>query len=195
MKTYFSELIPRINHFSKKLDNLATLQNQNWLLINEFSNQKTVYIFRENGQLLISENGIVNKGTWEYINKKTIMIDSAQGTLLLNHGFLDDYILVLKLDGVEGYAFFVNESKTNIELRNFDSVISFLYKRYISKEIQISKFYYLNKKTLVEYGPYTSVEILKKFKRGKIDDTVYIRKENVSNYDDRLTLREILQKD
>src|SRR5690606_15958898 len=123
---------------------------------------------------------------------KTIMIDSAQGTLLLNHGFLDDYILVLKLDGVEGYAFFVNESKTNIELRNFDSVISFLYKRYISKEIQISKFYYLNKKTLVEYGPYTSVEILKKFKRGKIDDTVYIRKENVSNYDDRLTLREIL---
>jgi hypothetical protein len=62
MKTYFADIIPKIQRFSEKLDNLALLTNQHWVLIEGIEQNKTVYIFRNNNELLISINGKVEKG-------------------------------------------------------------------------------------------------------------------------------------
>jgi len=196
MKTFFSDVIPKIQQFSKKLDDITTLQNQNWVSINELANLKTVYIFRESGQLLISENGLISKASWEYINSKTIMIDNGNESLLLNHGFLDEYVLALKLDGSDGYAFFINESKSTIELKSVANVNTFLNEKYIKKKVaekKVGKFYYLDRGTLLEYGPFTAVEIVNKFKKGKISNTVYVRSANVPTYNEKLTLKDMMQ--
>jgi len=64
MKTYLADIIPKIKGFSQKLDNLTMLTNQHWVVIDELQNSKLVYIFRNNFELLISNNGKVEKGKW-----------------------------------------------------------------------------------------------------------------------------------
>lgn len=61
MKTFIADIIPRIQKYSQKLDNLTLLTNQHWVVVDEITNSKTVYIFRPNNELLISKNGKVEK--------------------------------------------------------------------------------------------------------------------------------------
>ena len=75
MKTYISNIIPRIQRYSKKLDDLTTLKNQNWVLIDESNNVKNVFIFRDNNQILIAKNGKVSKEKWEYLGDNTLLIE------------------------------------------------------------------------------------------------------------------------
>lgn len=133
MKTYFSNIIPRIQQYSDKLDNLTLLTNQHWVVLDELSKSKTVYIFRTNGELLISSNGKVNKAKWEYLGQNTLLIDLVGGdSYLFKHGFFDQNIFALKVDGKEEYAFLINESKYDGELNNIESVTTFLEKTYVT---------------------------------------------------------------
>jgi hypothetical protein len=60
MKTFLLDIIPRIQRYSQKLDNLTVLTNKHWVVIDEELKRKVVFIFREkDSQLLISENGKV----------------------------------------------------------------------------------------------------------------------------------------
>src|SRR5690606_22744832 len=99
MKTFISNIIPKINEYSKKLNVLTNFVDKYWILLNEEDNTKLVYIFRGNNELLISLNGIVNKGKWEYLGKDSLLIEKENQTFLFRHGFLDDNIFVLKVDG------------------------------------------------------------------------------------------------
>ena len=46
MQTYISEIIPKLQRFSSKLDNLTMFINKHWVVFDELENLKTVYIFR-----------------------------------------------------------------------------------------------------------------------------------------------------
>jgi hypothetical protein len=136
MKTYFSEIIPKIQRFSKKLDNLTLLTNQHWVAIDSINSTKTVYIFRPNNDLLISSNGIVEKAKWEYLGSNSILIDRKNESYLFKHGFFDENILALKIDGKSEYAFLVNETRFENELNTFESVAEFLNRLYLTPEIK-----------------------------------------------------------
>lgn len=135
MRTFIADIIPKIQQYSKKLDDLTKLQNQHWVSIGEISDAKTVYIFRDNNQLLISENGRVQKGTWEYLGNQSLLIETpAEMPLLLKHGFFDENVIALKLDSTNTYAFFVNESKYDSELNSIDDIVLFLTEKYIKRK-------------------------------------------------------------
>ena len=131
MRTYISDIIPKIQKFSQKLDNLTLLTNQHWVVINEIDNAKNVYIFRPNNELLISQNGKVEKAKWEYLGNNSLLIDRKDESYLFKHGFFDENILALKIDGRNEYAFFVNETKFDGELNSLENVYSFLNEKYI----------------------------------------------------------------
>ena len=78
MKTYISDIIPKIQRYSQKLDNLTLLTNQHGVVIDGIQDSKNVYIFRENKELLISCNGKVEKGKWEYLGSNSLLIDSRE---------------------------------------------------------------------------------------------------------------------
>lgn len=61
MKTFVADIIPRIQRYSQKIDNLTLLTNQHWVVLDELGQSKTVYIFRNTNELLISTNGKVEK--------------------------------------------------------------------------------------------------------------------------------------
>ncbi len=135
MKTYISDIIPRIQNFSQKLDNLALLTNQHWVVIDDIDNTKNVYIFRQNNELLISQNGKVEKAKWEYLGNNSLLIDRKDESYLFKHGFFDENILALKIDSKDEYAFLVNENKFDKELNSSSNVIEFLSRKYIESNI------------------------------------------------------------
>jgi hypothetical protein len=132
MRTYIANIIPRIQQYSKKLDDLTRLTNQHWVSIDDIGTSKRVFIFRPNNQLLISENGIVERGSWDYLGNQSLLIETKNESYLLKHGFFDNNVIALKLDSTEQYAFFVNETKYSKELNTIDDILDFLEKEYIT---------------------------------------------------------------
>ncbi len=131
MKTYLADIIPKIKRYSEKLDNLTLLTNQHWVVIDELENSKFVFIFRSNFELLISQNGKVEKGKWEYLGNNSLLIEREDDRYLFRHGFFDANILALKVDGREEYAFLVNENKYGGDLNSIEKVLSFLESTYL----------------------------------------------------------------
>ena len=126
MKTFFLSIIPRIKEFSKKLDDISLLTGQHWVVIDEILESKSVYIFRPNNQLLISKNGIVKKARWDYIGNNSILIDIGEDSYLFNHGFLDENILALRLDGGNEFFILLNQSRFHEGLNNIQKINEFL---------------------------------------------------------------------
>lgn len=131
MTVYIADIIPKIQQFSEKLDNLTLLTNQHWVLIDELIGQKHVYIFRSNHELLISTDGKVQKARWEYLGNNSILIDKNDESFLFKHGFFDNNVLALKRDNSIGYTLFANENKFNGELNSTQKVIEFLAIEYL----------------------------------------------------------------
>jgi hypothetical protein len=136
MKTFVSDLIPKLQRFSQKLDNLTLLTNQHWVVIDDIENNKNVYIFRKNNDLLISQNGKVEKAKWEYLGNNSLLIDKKDGSYLFKHGFFDENILALKVDSKDEYAFLINENKYDGEINSLDKVIDFLTRKYIEPQLR-----------------------------------------------------------
>lgn len=134
MKTFISDLIPKLQRFSERLDNLTLLTNQHWVVVDDISNNKNVYIFRANNDLLISHNGKVEKAKWEYLGNNSLLIEKKDESYLFKHGFFDENILALKVDSKDEYAFLINENNYDGELNSLDKVIDFLKRKYIEPQ-------------------------------------------------------------
>ncbi len=133
MLYYLLDIIPKIQAYSKKLDETSLLTNQHWVSVSEIENSKTVFIFRPNEQLLISDNGKIERGKWEYIGSNSLIIDRNSESFLFKHGFLDESVLALKVDGTDKYALFINETKYGKEINNKNDVVNFLESKYLKK--------------------------------------------------------------
>jgi hypothetical protein len=136
MKTFVADIFPKIQRYSQKLDNLTLLTNQHWVSIDNLTAKKTIYIFRNNNELLISMNGKVEKAKWEYLGNKSLLIDKATESYLFKHGFFDENILALKVDSSDEYAIFVNENKYDGDLNSIDKVFDFLKEKYIDPNLK-----------------------------------------------------------
>lgn len=134
MKTYIADIIPKIQKFSQKLDNLTRLTNQHWVSLGDIDQTKRVFIFRSNNELIISNNGIVERGSWEYLGNQTLLINTKEVSYLLKHGFFDENVIALKLDSTDSYAFFVNETKYIKELNNISDILKFLENKYLKTQ-------------------------------------------------------------
>ncbi len=133
MKTYISDIFPKLQRFSEELNNQTLLSNQHWVLIDNILTSKTIYIFRNNNDLLISNNGKVKRGRWEYLGNNSLIIDKEDESYLFKQGFFDENVLALKVDGSKEYALFVNENKYNGELNSLEKIIDFLNQKYLDK--------------------------------------------------------------
>ncbi|MEO6358139.1 MAG: hypothetical protein ABIO56_16015 [Ferruginibacter sp.] len=134
MRTFISDIIPRLQRFSKKLDRNSTLTNKNWVLLSDEPDKKIVYIFSEKENLLrIAENGRIKKGKWGYLGNSSIEIDIDNEPMLFKHAFLDEHLLALKLDGTEEFALLINELNYDNFLNTIEKLNSFLEDTYLKQ--------------------------------------------------------------
>lgn len=195
MKYYFSELFSSLQNFSKRLDDVAVLTNQHWVSLGEIENQKNVYIFLKDKQLLISENGRVKRNRWEYLGNQSLLIEVADEIFLFKHGFIDDNILALKLDGSDQYAIFINETKYNKELNSAQDIFNFLENKYIKKNKLViddkPKYFVLENNK--EKGPYNLDEIRILLGKNRLNHFSFVREVAENNYAKRIRLKDVLQ--
>jgi hypothetical protein len=132
MKTYLKEIFPKIKRYSKKLDDIAILSDKPWVLVSEKANHREVWIFKNGGDLIISRNGIAEKGKWEYYKSaKSIFIEVGSMRRLFKQAFIDDIALLMKLDDANENVFaFANELKVQKDFKILDYVnYKYLYPR------------------------------------------------------------------
>lgn len=99
MKDFLKSWIPKIKNYGLELDKLAKLYNQPWVLVNEL-NDFVKIIFLDNGKLAVSKNGIVSDGCWELMFvANSILLNINGEKRLYNHQFIDEGLMILKLDG------------------------------------------------------------------------------------------------
>ncbi|WP_321319237.1 hypothetical protein [Labilibaculum sp.] len=82
----------------------------------------------------------MEKGIWELVDHNTLLIDTKTESRMFKHGFADDSVLALKVDGKTEYAFLVDENIVPESAKTLDGLFTFLENKYVNfKEKESSK--------------------------------------------------------
>jgi hypothetical protein len=105
MKIFLQHIIVELRNYSKRLDKESILIDKPWALIDsDLEIQKL--IFKKNKELIMSKNGKVTVGKWDYLAEaKSLLIDRGRDKILCNEGFIDRGVLILKMDGTNNNFF------------------------------------------------------------------------------------------
>jgi hypothetical protein len=105
MKIFLINFVKQLKNHSATIDNSNILVDKPWALIDdEFELQKL--IFKKNKELILSKNGQVQIGRWEYFPEaKSLLIDRNVDKILCNEAFINNGVMILKLDGTDNRFF------------------------------------------------------------------------------------------
>jgi hypothetical protein len=105
MKIYLKSIVKQLKNYSATLDKTSILIDKPWALIDdEFEMQKL--IFKKDKELILSKNGQVQIGKWDYFPEaKSLLIDRNTDKILCNEAFIDKGVMVLRLDGTDSRFF------------------------------------------------------------------------------------------
>lgn len=136
MKTFFFDTFNRYKRFSEKLDAKTILCNKSWWIFND-GGEKEIYIFQEDGSLIISFSGKVTHATWQYIPaNKSLVISTSKESYMLHPAFVDENIFALQQDGTNKFAFMIDESqKSNFAPKSLGE-LTFYFEEKETKRIQ-----------------------------------------------------------
>ena len=111
MKTYLLDTLNRYKRFSESLDVKTVLCNKAWKVFND-SGENEIYIFQEDGSLIVSYGGEVTPAKWQYISaNKSLIISTKEQAYMLHPAFLHKNVFALQQDGTNRYAFMIDENK------------------------------------------------------------------------------------
>ena len=134
METFLLDVLPEIKRHSQNLDDLTSLTNKRWVCIENNLKYKTIYIFKNNEDLLISTYGKVENAKWSYYGNQSILIDKGDERFLFKYSYHDQNILVLKIESSEEYLVFVNESKFDGQFNSIDKIQLYLEHKFFENK-------------------------------------------------------------
>lgn len=183
------------NLYQDDFDFTSRLVNNNWVLVNEINQTKTIYNFFLDNLLTISKNGTVAKAHWHYVNPEYIRITSNNEINVIKINFRDDDILTLDIDRSSNeLAVFINESKSTTPLNTRHAITEFLHNKYINKArtiIHNHEYYYIEKS--IEYGPFTAKQLIDKAEKDNISAQCFIREPQDADYSKRLRIKDLIE--
>ncbi|HUX53327.1 MAG TPA: hypothetical protein VMV56_02815 [Williamwhitmania sp.] len=84
---------------SLSLKKKGILVDKPWALIDQEGEIQKL-IFKRDNRLILSKNGKVKEGSWEYFPEAmALLIDRVDDKLLLKEQFIDENVIILKIDG------------------------------------------------------------------------------------------------
>lgn len=113
---------------SNELDVKAALCRTSWMVFNE-DNIRLLFIFENDGSLIVSKNGVVSRQRWSYIRaNSTVLIEDVQQQAFLFHpAFIDNVIFALQQDGTQHYLFMIDErQQERLSLSTLQSLNQYL---------------------------------------------------------------------
>lgn len=144
MKYYLLNILDRVKIYSLKLDEEAILYDKSWVIFND-TEDKEVFIFRPDNELLISYNGIVSKGEWEILSTNHILIDMVDKSYMFNISFVSNELLALNLDGNNEFLIMIEESiKNRTMIKTLSQIEHYLDNKYKLEKVNLPN---VNKQT------------------------------------------------
>ena len=130
MKAFLFDSLNRFRKYSEELDTKAEIRkclcDKAWQVFNN-SGDKEVYIFQEDGSLIISINGNITRGSWQYLSvNNSIAISASNQEYMVHPAFLDNILFALQVDGTENYAFLIDQKNAqNFAPKSLDDLHSY----------------------------------------------------------------------
>lgn len=123
MKSFVLSIPDRIKRSYDALDVKADLCRTSWEVFNN-EGMKQVFIFKKDGNLLISTKGNVVCSSWEYLSiNQSVLIKVDDKISMYCPTFVDDVVLVMKKDGTDEYVCMIDEKETYMfPNRNLDEL-------------------------------------------------------------------------
>lgn len=131
MKTYLLDIANRFRRFDEELDVKALLCNKSWQVFNDSGN-KEIYIFQEDGSLIISVDGRVTRASWQYLpaNHSLIINGHDDQSYMMRPFFQDENLFTLQLDGTHEFSFLIDESQAvNFPIKTLSELELYLKKQ------------------------------------------------------------------
>lgn len=137
MKKYFSNVLNRLQNFSLSLDKTSILVDKPWALLDD-KNKVQKLIFKKNNELILSKNGEVQDGTWEYFPEaKSLLINRNGNKILCQELFIDHNIMILKLDGTTNQYFILANQNIIPDLDTERYLIEAWWKKFNITQVQL----------------------------------------------------------
>ena len=187
-------IVPKLEPFDYSLHHDNQFINQKWVLINGIEDAKSMYVFKPNNELVISENNEVTTTRWSFINSNFLSITTEDGIVLIKAYYRDKDTLVLNQKASEDYAFFINSTDYSETINSKEDIQNFLKHKYLKKASELiseHEFYYIQRSK--EYGPYTMKELFKKVKDNTVNAYCLVRDVNEADYTNKLRIKDLLQ--
>lgn len=123
MKSFVLSIPDRIKRSYNALDVKTDLCKTSWEVFNN-EGMKQVFIFKKDGNLIISTKGNVVCSSWEYLSINQSILIKVDGNLSMYcPTFVDDVVLVMKKDGTDEYICMIDEKKSYMfPNRNLDEL-------------------------------------------------------------------------
>lgn len=185
--------IPNLKPFDFDAHHDSLLLNQEWILVNGIEKKRSVYIFKENNILKISEEESTTETSWSIDLKNVFFIETEDGLITVKAYFKDDDVLVLNHQDKKDIALFINESNYEDEVNSVADVKKFLREKYrqkVTKLIYGHEFYYIEKSN--EFGPFTVEQLSEKVNREEISAYCFVRDINEDDYSKRLRIWDLI---
>ena len=106
MNIYLKSIVRHLKNHSATLERTSIFIDKPWALIDDESEMQKL-IFKSNKELILSKNGQVQMGKWDYFPEaKSILIDRGNNDrILCNEAFIDSGVMILRKDGTDNNFF------------------------------------------------------------------------------------------
>lgn len=148
IKEYLARISTDLSRFNQTLSKTSILIDKPWALVDD-NNEIQKLIFKKNNELILSKNGKAEVGKWEYFPEaKSLLIDRGTDKIFCNEIFIDNGVIILKLDGTKNDFFaLANENiisdlnvvkyLDNLVERNFTPSVKRVYLLENDKKIEV----------------------------------------------------------
>lgn len=148
--------INSLSNLTKSLKKISILLDKPWALVDE-NGQIQKLIFKKNKELILSQNGSVSIGSWDYYPEaRSLLIDRLTDKLLLNEVFIDENVIIMKKDGTNTNFFALANENTLPDYNIVKYLNGLKYDGIIIKRIDLYSGDYIN----VLINPRISDELL-----------------------------------
>lgn len=175
MKSFIFDIPGKIGRLNESADMKAILCNKTWCVYSD-SGEKEVFIFMEDGTLVISVNGVASMGTWMYIPANRSMIINGAGVSIMAHPMFIKKLMVLVKDGTNECSFLIDQTEEELAYANELSSFSNYIEKNASASLEnvSSQLHGFNNESEYLFGPNGRVN-----EYGKLEvDYRQIHKEN-----------------
>lgn len=105
IKAHFDSIVNQLKNHSASLRTENIFVDKPWTIIDQ-DNELQRLVFKRNRSLIMSKNGQVNHGSWDYLPEaRSIVINRINDSILCNEAYIDEGIMILRLDGTANQFF------------------------------------------------------------------------------------------